>query len=261
MARQLGSSLLKSISSGGTIEVEFVDNKARVDIENINQSIAKISEVVTGDNTITSHVPDLAEYGIWYDNNTNAENRNGYFITLEPDTNRIKIATSNDVIVGVTTNSAGIISNYSKLVENNSSYGLVGVLGKFTVRDYGRCTVGGRCMPDNDGTAIVSSNNYGYLVTERIDSDNVRILVLPSTDVIQKISEDVKYVEKIAHGVDVGTETPNNSNTKLWIDTSSSEMLNIPEINDGTVSNDDTWSSSKIKSIISVSESTLMIEF
>lgn len=147
------------------------------------------------DGAVVSVGADYAEYGDWYDGNPDNQNRKGYFVTMQSGTNKIRKATSASAIVGVTTDSAGFIGNYSKDAESDQSKGLVGIVGQVSVIDNGTCTVGGRCMPNDSGTASPSSNNCGYLVIERIDSTHVKILVSPAIDMIQRIKTDMDSVE------------------------------------------------------------------
>ena len=146
---------------------------------------------VNNDGAVVSVGADYAEYGTWADGNPNGEDRRGYFVTMQQGTNNIKKAVASSAIVGVTTSSAGFIGNYTEGIESNPAFGLVGVVGQVSVIDNGTCTVGNRCMPNDNGTASPSSNNCGYLVIERVDSSHVKILVSPAIDMIQRIRTDV----------------------------------------------------------------------
>ena len=140
---------------------------------------------------------DYAEYGEWYDGNPADEDRVGYFVTIRTDTNDIVKANSNSVIVGVTSTpeSAGFIGNYKPEYREDTSMALVSIMGQVNVIDNGLCTVGQRCMPASDGTAMPSDNEYGYLVIQRIDDDTVRILVSPTIDSVYRIRTDLKEVQ------------------------------------------------------------------
>lgn len=182
-----------------------------------NEGLEVVKEIIeskyagkNADGAVVSVGADYAEYGDWADGNPDGENRKGYFVTIAPNSNDIQIANSASAITGVTTDSAGFIGNYSKGAESDASKGLVGIVGQISVIDNGTCTVGARCMPTDDGTAVPSSNNCGYLVIDRIDSDHVRILVAPTIDMIQRIKTDVSELQDGApyYTLGLGTEIP-----------------------------------------------------
>lgn len=61
-----------------------------------------------------------------------------------------------------------------------------------------------------------------------------------------------------AQEVSISETAPTNSGAKIWIDTSMSGEVNIPEIKDDTTSSVDTWSSIKINSFVGTTvESTI----
>ena len=59
--------------------------------------------------SITSSGRDYAEYFEWQDLNVDAEDRRGYFVTLDGD--KIKIAKSNDYILGIVSGQPSVIGN------------------------------------------------------------------------------------------------------------------------------------------------------
>ena len=154
-------------------------------------------------NTVISPNADYAEVGEWADGNPLAEDRLGYFVAvaeIADNTTKIRKATSKDDVRGVTVYNPAFSGNaaaskYSAAGELRRQYNYVGVMGIIPVIDYGRCTVRGRCMPDDDGTAIPSTNNMGYAVLERVDATHVLIAVEPGADMIQRIKTDVEALE------------------------------------------------------------------
>lgn len=155
-------------------------------------------------NTVISPNADYAEVGEWADGNPDGENRLGYFVSIaEVGDNTIKIrkATSEDDVRGVSVYNPAFSGNASKDKygadgELLPQYNYIGVMGIVQTIDNGRCTVGGRCMPDDDGTAIPSDNNMGYAVLERVDSRHVLIAVEPGADMIQRVKTDIKRIEE-----------------------------------------------------------------
>jgi nitrous oxidase accessory protein NosD len=162
-----------------------------------------------GTGTIISGNADYAEVGEWEDGNPDAEERLGYFVAIaavEDNTIKIRKATSEDDVKGVTVFNPAFSGNAAaeKYISDGvlyPQYSYVGLMGIVSVIDNGTCTVGGRCMPADDGTAVPSSNNMGYGVLERIDASHVLIAVEPGADMIQRIKTDIKDIEnKIKNG-------------------------------------------------------------
>lgn len=179
-------------------------------------ALANLPEGVTDvTNTVISPNADYAEVGEWADGNPDKENRLGYFVTIAnvgDNTIKIRKATSEDDIRGVSVYNPAFSGNASKAKYGEDGellpqYNYIGVMGIVKVIDNGSCTVGGRCMSDDDGTAIPSDNNMGYAVLERVDETHVLIAVEPGADMIQRVKTDVKAIEdKIADGVGLTEE-------------------------------------------------------
>lgn len=154
-------------------------------------------------NTVISPNADYAEVGEWADGNPSAENRLGYFVAVAEvadNTTKIRKATSKDDVRGVTVYNPAFSGNaaankYGASGELLKQYNYVGIMGIIPVIDNGRCTVQGRCMPADDGTAIPSTNNMGYAVLERVDATHVLIAVEPGADMAQRIKSDIRDIE------------------------------------------------------------------
>lgn len=154
-------------------------------------------------NTVISPNADYAEVGEWADGNPLAENRLGYFVAIadvSDNTTKIRKATSEDDVRGVTVYNPAFSGNAaaSKYGADGAllkQYNYVGIMGIIPVIDNGRCTVQGRCMPADDGTAIPSANSMGYAVLERVDATHVLIAVEPGADMIQRVKKDVEALE------------------------------------------------------------------
>lgn len=151
--------------------------------------------------TVVSENADFAEVGEWSDGNPNDENRIGYFVavdTSEPGKTMIK-ATADSDVRGVTMEHPGFSANASSDkydADGNllKQYDYVCFAGFAPVIDNGLCTVNGKCMPADDGTAVPSPNNMGYQVIERIDDTHVLVLVEPQADMMVRIKEDMDEV-------------------------------------------------------------------
>lgn len=168
------------------------------------RALANLPESVTDStNTVISPNADYAEVGEWADGNPDSEDRLGYFIAVaEVGDNTIKIrkATSADDVRGVTVYNPAFSGNASKDKYGADGdllpqYNYVGIMGIVKIIDNGLCSVNGRCMPANDGTAIPSTNNMGYAVLERVDATHVLIAVEPAADMIQRVKADVEEIQ------------------------------------------------------------------
>ena len=151
---------------------------------------------------VTSENVDYAEVGQWADGNINDEDRIGYFVAIDDTTEgRTMVkATSTADVRGVTVDSPAFSGGYSadKADSNGElfkQYDYVAIMGIVPVIDNGTCTVNGRCMPADDGTAIPSTNNLGYQIIERIDSTRVMIALEPGVDMTQRIKTDIEELQ------------------------------------------------------------------
>ena len=195
------------IESGGTDADNAADARVNLGIE-------------TRSGTTTSGNADYAEVGEWVDGNTNDENRIGYFVAIDENTSGTTMvkATSISDVRGVTVESPAFSGNCpsskfdivtetvtdsvtgattTKIVSTTlkKQYDYVAVMGLVSVIDNGTCTINGRCMPADDGTAVPSPNNMGYQVIDRIDSTHVLIAVEPGADMLVRIKEDVTELQ------------------------------------------------------------------
>lgn len=158
--------------------------------------------ISTANGTVLSQNADYAEVGQWADGNTSDENRIGYFVAIDSSSagSTMVKATSTADVRGVTVTSPAFSGNCSsdKFDESGNllkQYDYVAVMGLVSVIDNGKCTVNGRCMPTNDGTAVPSSNNLGYQVVDRIDTTHVLIAIEPGADMVKRIKDDVTSLQ------------------------------------------------------------------
>ena len=159
--------------------------------------------VVTKDGTVVSQNADFAEVAEWADGNPNNEDRTGYFVCANVPLDGIVMrkATSIDDVKGVSILAPAFAGNYSKdKLDSNGNllpkYSYVAILGFVPVIDNGTCTVGGRCMPDDNGCAIPSSNSMGYQVVNRIDENRVLIIIEPNGDMVQRIKTKINKLQE-----------------------------------------------------------------
>lgn len=167
----------------------------------IKDEIAR--QTVSANGIIHSPNADYAEIGEWADGNPGNENRVGYFVCVDKTTAGITMtkAKADSDVRGVTMLHPGFSGNagpdkFDSKGELLPQYNYVGFVGFIPVIDNGRCRINDRCMPSDDGTAVPSSNNLGYQVIDRVDSNRVLILVEPQADMIQRIKVDMDRVSE-----------------------------------------------------------------
>lgn len=165
-----------------------------------------IGAAAASNGTVLSQNADYAEVGQWADGNPNSENRIGYFVAIDDTqagTTIIK-ATSTKDVRGVVVTAPAFSGNCSadKFDSNGNllkQYAYVAVMGLVSVIDNGTCTINERCMPNDSGTAVPSTNNLGYQVIDRIDDTHILIAVEPGADMIQRIRTDVAALQAHAN--------------------------------------------------------------
>lgn len=159
--------------------------------------------MVTAEGTVVSPNADFAEVAEWADGNPDNEDRTGYFVCANVPIDGIvmKKATSIDDVKGVSIQAPAFAGNYTKdKLDSNGrllpKYSYVAIIGFVPVIDNGTCTVGGRCMPDDNGCAIPSSNSMGYQVVNRIDDNRVLIIIEPNGDMVQRIKTKINKLQE-----------------------------------------------------------------
>lgn len=174
----------------------------------------------TGAGTVVSPNADYAEVAEWADGNPNAEDRTGFFVCLDVPVDGLimRKATSIDDVKGVTMLAPAFAGNYNKTKVDSTGkllpkYSYVGIMGLVPVIDNGTCTVGGRCMPDDNGCAVPSSNDMGYQVVNRVDVNHVLIIVEPNADMLQRIKTQMVELQENGGGGGGGSALPEVSAT------------------------------------------------
>lgn len=177
------------------------------------EEIADMASPTTPDGTVVSQNADFAEVAEWADGNPNNEDRTGYFVCANVPVNGIvmKKATSIDDVKGVTILAPAFAGNFTKdKLDSNGNllpkYSYVAIIGFVPVRDNGTCEVGGRCMPDDNGCAIPSSNNMGYQVVNRIDENRILIIIEPNGDMVQRVKARITELQEDVDNINEKTE-------------------------------------------------------
>lgn len=220
--------LTDSLTAGQVLRLEITRFTTEKELENavamFNVHRENTEMHLVDGETVKSTLADFAEVAEWSDGNPNNENRIGYFVCADLVTPGInmRIATSTDDIRGVTIKipafAAGASSDkYDADKKLKPQYDYVGFAGFIPVIDNGTCTVGGRCMPADDGTAIPSTNDLGYQVIERADANRVVILVEPGADAHSRFKDELDTVNnKFAGGWISFTDENGNPTTEPY---------------------------------------------
>ena len=192
---------IKSVLSAGGPEPDPVPSVYAQLIKMLDNLSA--GTAITKDGTVVSPNADFAEVAEWADGNPDNEDRTGYFVCANVPVDGIDMrkATSIDDVKGVSILAPAFAGNYSKdKLDSNGNllpkYSYVAILGFVPVIDNGTCTVGGRCMPDDNGCAIPSSNSMGYQVVNRIDENRVLIIIEPNGDMVQRIKTKINKLQE-----------------------------------------------------------------
>ena len=163
--------------------------------------IRHYSSQVLPNGTVVSSNADFAEIGQWSDGNPDNEDRIGYFVSISKTEEGITMvkATSTSDVRGVTISDPAFSANASEDKFENENlkkeYDFVVSAGFGTVIDNGTCTVNERCIPDDNGCAVPSTNSMGYQVIERVDDTHVLILVEPNVDMLKRIKDDIENLD------------------------------------------------------------------
>ena len=183
-------------------KVNYIDGVTPIGAKNLNDIQDAVLGTKTANGTVVSQNADFAEVAEWADGNPNNEDRTGYFVCANVPVNGIvmKKATSTDDVKGVSIQAPAFAGNYTpdKLDGEGNllpRYSFVAIIGFVPVIDNGSCIVGDRCMPDDNGCAIPSSNNMGYQVVNRIDENRVLIIIEPNGDMVQRIKADMDNIQ------------------------------------------------------------------
>lgn len=214
-----------------------------------NKALASGGATMTKDGTVVSQNADFAEVAEWADGNPNNEDRTGYFVCADVPVHGIvmKKATSTDDVKGVTILSPAFAGNYSKdKVDSNGNllpkYSYVAIIGFVPVIDHGFCEVGGRCMPDDNGCAVPSSNSMGYQVVSRIDADRVLIIIEPNGDMVQRVKTKINQlqedVDNLAPDQTYTPESENAQSGKAVAEAVANANGNLTTIADITIAED-----------------------
>lgn len=201
----LAEDINKAVSNDKIYDIvmNYVNNNMELLTGAVAKDVNIALELKTKQGTVVSPNADFAEVAEWADGNPYDEDRTGYFVCANVPLDGIvmKKATSIDDVKGVTILAPAFAGNYTKDKLDSKGnllpkYSFVAIIGFVPVIDNGTCTVGGRCMPDNNGCAIPSNNSMGYQVVNRIDEKRVLIIIEPNGDMVQRIKTKINVMQE-----------------------------------------------------------------
>ena len=176
-----------------TIFISVIPRKRPADYQYTSEMFAR-----TVNGTTMSEDSSFGEVAVWSDENPNRENRDGYFVTASYGSDSIVISKANSIsnVYGVAVKNVGFAANCTenKLDAMGNllpKYEYVCTSGFAEVIDNGRCTVGGMCIPNTDGTARTPTNTNGYKVVARTDSKHIIIFVDVSMQTINGLQTSI----------------------------------------------------------------------
>lgn len=180
-----------------------------------------------------------ANYFMWHDENPLQENREGFFVILEPKTSTIKICGNTDDVFGVTVGTAGFVGGQDDNARD-CRYGLVVHSGIATVQCESDVVVGDYVVPNIRGIAEKSNGSYGYLVnaTETLGDISYATIVLTQSSVNQRVlSDEVQNIGSRMTNAEyniVAATNVANAAYKLAIDTNDTVISDIGRIEEET---------------------------
>ena len=172
-------------------------------IKNLYQLIKELIDSkadINSNGTISSLLSNYAEVAKWSDDNTSNEDRVGYFVTV--DNGGIKKSTEESITIGVSVAKPGFTTNANEdMYDDNGEllpkYNYIVSNGFVTVIDNGECVVNERCMSNNDGIAVPSTNDMGYYIAGRVDAAHIIILMDSQVDSLIKLQNNINDKQNI----------------------------------------------------------------
>lgn len=177
-------------------------------IEDLREKLDNIEAL----DVVYSYDKNQADYYLWEDGNVLQEDRIGYFVSIYPDTDKIEICKTGDIL-GVTVDSVGFIGgcnyidgkraedskNNTKIRQDmDSRYGLVVTSGIVKVRCETSVEVGNYVVPNNYGMARKIDNDCGYKVID-VDNNDIKyatIILNISANKIHNLSNAINEVDQ-----------------------------------------------------------------
>lgn len=175
-------------------------------IEGLREELDNIERLTT----VYSDSANQANYYMWKDENPKQEDRDGYFVSVHQDDNKIDLCKAGEDEFGVTVGSAGFVGNQNEETPRGSNYALVVHSGLVGVRCETDVVQGDYVVSNDYGMAKKTNGTYGYLVTAISNIDGVShaiiSLTMPTTQ-MQKFAETTQNVADRMDSAEVNIAT------------------------------------------------------
>ena len=149
--------------------------------------------------TVYSNKIGCANYFLWEDGNLGHDNRVGYFVSLCPNKNEIKLYDGTNVF-GVVVSDAAFVGGQDD-IPRDDKYGLIIHSGVAPVRCETNVTAGDYIIPNIYGVAEKTINNCGYKVASMMDVHGnpfaVINLDIPIEEFCDMVDDVVDVVERM----------------------------------------------------------------
>lgn len=144
--------------------------------------------------TLYSDKIGVANYYTW---NYGAYDEVGYFVSLVPETSKIKICDGSDIF-GVTVDAAGFIGGQDATVPRDNTYALVATAGLVDVRCESDVSDGDYVISNEHGWAAKTTSNFGYKVVSVNEKHGVlyaSVVLGVQACTTDAISKNLQYLE------------------------------------------------------------------
>lgn len=148
---------------------------------------------------VYSNERNQANYYLWADEISPDENRVGYFVSICPGIEKIKLCDSDNLIFGVTVDGAGFVGAQDDIVRNYK-YGLVVTSGVVHVRCEEDVVVGDYVVSNNYGYA--TKNKSGYKVVGVHDINGIEHAEIMLVTPISRICDLTDEVDDLSERMD-----------------------------------------------------------
>lgn len=140
-------------------------------ITNLREELNEIERL----KTVHSDQFNIANYYEWADA---SYDEYGYFVSLVPNTSRIKICNNESSILGVSVSNAGFVGGQNASIPRGNSYGLIATSGLVDVRCESGVNVGDCVISNAHGWATKTDSPYGYKVLATEEKEGVKYAVI-----------------------------------------------------------------------------------
>ena len=166
--------------------------------QHIIESITGLREELDEIESLKTAYSDKVNVANYYEWDGAAYDEVGYFVSIVPNTTKIKICDGSDIL-GVTIASAGFVGGQSAEVPRDNTYGLIATSGLVDVRCELEVNVGDYVVSNAQGYAKKADSNFGYRVLAIEEKNGVRFAIIAlgvQADVINALGVDLNATKE-----------------------------------------------------------------